>query len=257
MKQASDTYVTSVPEPEISPEEQIGLVIVPDLKLRRTNPKRFDIHQDWYTSNGEHEDTSVSNRYDNTEPLFASLDQLDWEIEHYVEGSSLFKASSLHLFSFEDLLLKRRQAYLQSVGNIIIYKDFAQEVKDFIDEKFKDLLDRHPKAREHLNSLSLEFTLRPEDYRNNIGAEYYPETKTIGYYLPKETLKKNWAGVVHEIVHALQDFFQDSEPALVSPPKVTASYKTNRFVYRADRGEEQAYAIEYEFKQWVIKHACK
>jgi hypothetical protein len=441
VKQLSNTYVSDVPEPEISPEEQIGLVAVPDLKLRRTNPKRFDIHQDWYQSNGEHEDTSVSNRYDNPQPVSASLklsweedalfqslkgklqdagyylsvvnrkdtrkisiqkinprtkkplsdsssyfdevnsivtsvfptevisievsnysylrrkfievvlplqrqniskediisaltasglskdmytirkktgswaiilnapikeakvfailrslqtyypdagyikgrhhlygvtflwgggffipihviesslastDQLDWEIENYIEGVSLSKASSLNLISFTDLLLQRRQAYLQSIGNVIVYQDFAQEVKDFVEEKFKGLLDRHPEARKHLNTLSLEFVLRPEDYRDTIGAEYYPETKTIGYYLPKETLKKNWSGIVHEIVHALQDFFQDTEPALVSPPEVTAAYKNDRKIYTADKGEEQAYAIEYEFKQWVVNYA--
>jgi hypothetical protein len=184
-----------------------------------------------------------------------TLDQLDWEIEKYVEGASLSKSSSLQLFSFTYLLLQRRCAYLQTQGNVLVYQDFAQEVKDFVDEKFQDLLERHPEAKEHLNSLSLEFTLRPEEYRDTIGAEYYPQFKTIGYYLPPETLDDNWSGVVHEIVHALQDFFQDTEPSLTSPPEVTSSYLADKNVYRRDVGEKQAYSVEQEFKDWVTTYA--
>lgn len=184
-----------------------------------------------------------------------TLDQLDWEIEHYVEGAFLSKISSLQLFSFTHLLLQRRLAYLQIQGSALVYQDFTQEVRDFIDEKFQDLLERHPEAREHLNSLSLEFTLRPEDYRDTIGAEYYPESKTIGYYLPQETLNDHWSGIVHEIVHALQDFFGDTEPSLTSPPEVTSSYLSDKAVYRNDEGEKQAYQVEQEFKDWMKTYA--
>ena len=63
---SSQEYFDSTPSEEFTPEEVAGLAILPDRKLRRTNPKRYEPTTDWYVGMNENShDSFVSNRYDN------------------------------------------------------------------------------------------------------------------------------------------------------------------------------------------------
>jgi hypothetical protein len=76
---ASEPYFDATPSDTMTPEEQLSLQ--PIDPQRRTNPKRYDTRQDWYTSDNEFlHDSPVTNRYDNPQPVSAGL-KLSWDVD--------------------------------------------------------------------------------------------------------------------------------------------------------------------------------
>jgi ubiquinone/menaquinone biosynthesis C-methylase UbiE len=82
---ASDAYFDSTPSESLTPEEVMGMNPIPDEKLRRTNPKRYDARTDWYNSLNEHgHDSPLQNKYDDAPALTAGL-SLSWKMPRKVD----------------------------------------------------------------------------------------------------------------------------------------------------------------------------
>jgi len=77
-KYASDVYFDSSPAQDIPPENLNFTNPIDDKQLRRTNPKRYDKRQDWYS---EAPDSDLVNKYDNAIQGESSL-KLGWQIYH-------------------------------------------------------------------------------------------------------------------------------------------------------------------------------
>jgi len=80
----------STPSEEMTPEERHNLNPIPDEKLKRTNPKRYDKRHDIYDGPNESgHDSDIGNRYDNTIGLASSLKEIDWEITNTVKSAKM------------------------------------------------------------------------------------------------------------------------------------------------------------------------
>jgi len=75
-KFASDVYFDSSPAQDIPPEDLNFTRPIDDKQLRRTNPKRYDKRQDWYS---EAPDSDLVNKYDNAIQGESSL-KLGWQL---------------------------------------------------------------------------------------------------------------------------------------------------------------------------------
>lgn len=256
--QASETYFDSTPSQEQTPEERLSLNPIPDLTLRRTNPKRYDKRHDWYTYYTEHvTDSPTSNRYDNSIELTSALesrnalDALDWEIERTVEGRAVYASKE----TFIQALLQRVATKEKLLQEGIPYSKFPKVVKDYIYFRFSSYLDRYPELFKRLQDLRIVFLPKPEQYRASIGAEYFPETNIIGFYLSPEELNRHWDGIVHEIVHLMQDFLQGREGFSLPPDRNNPSYYTDREIYEQDPGEQQASTEARAFQDLRMSNA--
>lgn len=70
---ASETFFDSTPSETVVPEDRNFTNPLPDVQIRRTNPKRYDPRTDWYeTVNEFSHDSPASNRTDNEIQLEAS-----------------------------------------------------------------------------------------------------------------------------------------------------------------------------------------
>ena len=91
-RQANQTYFDSTPSQSLEFEEQLGMPELDDVKLRRTNPKRYDKRTDQTNELNEHvHDSLVVNRYDYPVPLETSgsmdVDELDWTFDRVVAAA--------------------------------------------------------------------------------------------------------------------------------------------------------------------------
>ena len=256
-KESAGPLVDSTPTPEeLEPEEQVGAFEMTDLRLHRTNPKRYDPTPDWYTSVNEHgNDSPVSNRYDNPQEVASSLEALNWEIDRLVEGVGLHHPHTLDLFDIAPTLLKRYRLATLHKGQCLTFSQIPDMIWRFLGERFASELENNQGLRDLLAQVYVEFVPRPSSYRSQIGAEYIPELNCISYYLPRNTLAKtstlHWAGVVHELAHAIQHYFQGGSDLIAPPPVKSDAYISDRRVYASDPGERHAYSVEQEFLVFV------
>jgi death-on-curing protein len=88
LKFSNDIYFDSTPSEDTTPEERNFTNPLPDKKLRRTDPKKYDRRHDWYSQSP---DSEVSNRYDNSIPLEASL-KLGWTFQPPVIAKDLYES---------------------------------------------------------------------------------------------------------------------------------------------------------------------
>jgi len=139
---SSQLFFDSTPSEEQTVEERMGLNPIPDKKLRRVNPKRYDFRQDWYYGLNENlHDSEIGNKYDdnpditsnlkfssilNLGSLEESLDRLDWEIEQSILGVKLQRYAS---YKISNNLLNR----------FIISQKIKEMNDSYVEEPFYDV----------------------------------------------------------------------------------------------------------------------
>jgi uncharacterized protein YozE (UPF0346 family) len=278
---ASQTLFDATPSEETVPEERTFVNPLLDQKLRRTNPKRYDQRADWYTSNNEQgHDSPIENRYDDApaltaglrsstlihDDISATLEVLDWEIDHTIEASQLNKTVVMDNDSFLAKLVARSNLYqvfnrfsIASESPDIPYRDFPSIVKHFIEQHFATTLERHPDLLETLHGMRIVFMPRPLHPKglpdltlpDTIGAEYFDGDNVIRYYLEPATLQKYWRAIVHEIVHVIQSKLKGEDPDITPPPKDDdPAYYEDHDTYMKDPAEAQAYDVEDKFVEY-------
>ena len=192
--------------------------------------------------------TKFIDRDDDEDSFDVNQYHIDNDIDAAIAGAKI-DTSSLTLRILSNIkkkfTLKKTTAQLAIVDDSIPYSDFPLNVRSFMVKRFADVLS--DELNQELEKTSVSFMRRPEKYTKDIAGELLPGN-VIAYYLPKETISKNWYGVVHELTHIVQSCLKGSVLGIPNSPNIKAvGYVSGGEVYRQDPGEIHAYATADEY----------
>ena len=340
LKLSSETYFDATPSEMTIPEERTFVNPLPDSKLRRTNPKRYEIKRDFYKDPMLDESQGIQNRADE---VIASL---DWEIDRIIESYKLNKTASLNHdyfiskikqrydlvtkleWQFFDVKIEDSHNYLyklvdeqrakpytlssdeiyyvhswrRDTNNLktgivwiskhrggkngddvtilpmnwklfkiifrpiekrpernaskkeVTYDEFPKDVKEFIEEHFKNVIEKYPELKDYLKTVKIIEAEKPSHYPSSTRAEYDSDTNIISSFGPvDEMIGKLRRGLVHELTHAVQCFFEGKEEDIpwLTKPLSDEYYQGDLELYWNNPLEEHAYSVEREFKQTI------
>jgi|GEM_PF-338768 ubiquinone/menaquinone biosynthesis C-methylase UbiE len=135
---------------------------------------------------------------------------------------------------------------------IITYASFPQTVRDFISKFFNKELTHYPEIKSTIEELTLQPRQLPEEYSEDVGAEWSPENNCIFYYLPLHTLDVNSEGLVHEITHLIQHLLEEKgEKEWTFPETWNQKYRNGEDEYINDPGEVQARRVSAAYKAYL------
>ena len=135
---------------------------------------------------------------------------------------------------------------------IITYEGFPDDVKEFVQDHFKNLIEKYPDLDNHIKSVKIRQAERPSHYPKTTGAEYDTVLNDISVFIPvEEFLGKLRRGLVHELTHAVQLFLDGKEDGIPGMPDSLPDeyYTGDLYLYWKNPLEEHAYSVENEFKR--------
>jgi len=192
--------------------------------------------------------TKVIERDDDDDSFDINQYHIDNDITAAIAGAKIDTDSlTLRIVSNikKKFTLKKITAQLSITDDSIFYSDFPLNVRSFMVKRFANVLS--DELNQELEKTSVSFMKRPEKYTKDIAGELLPGN-VIAYYLPKESIDKNWYGVVHELTHIVQSHLKGSSLHIPNSPNIKAvGYITGGDVYRQDPGEIHAYATAEEY----------
>jgi ubiquinone/menaquinone biosynthesis C-methylase UbiE len=193
----------------------------------------------------------INNRY-------TSVDELSYEIDATIEAAICGHSIDMHTLSHKMLRRASLALYNKRISDVLAfnkweipYVDFAKPVKRFTQEYFGRFMSKYPELDLVISNLKIVFSDRPSHYPPDIAGELVSIDK-IAYYLPPETLHRNWHGIVHEITHVVQRTLGGREVEIPRAPNVKrAGYFEGGDGYYSDMGEIHAHAVSEMYKDFV------
>lgn len=253
----SEVYEDVSPAEDFVVEDMWDASKIPDEKLRRVNPKRFNIQEDWYHGNVEHgHDSDIANRYDSTEPVISALNIAIQKLDRQIISAQehLSKSSSLEIYDdYFNTLQLRAQAYrgLQIISGLWFecgtsYNKFPWIIKSFITQRYAEVFTRDKGLLNYLNSFILKEVPLSSNLIGNIRASVDPDGRVIYCYVERSS-DLFYIGVVHELVHAIQHYLQGRAVDVSVPPNINFEYYKFNKTYKADCAEQEANRVIDEF----------